>query len=167
MKVEILYFSGCPNHPPAVGRVREALQSEGVSAEMIEVEIKDAATARVVGFLGSPTIRINGRDVEPAARSAEGFGLTCRTYTDGVRRAGIPPMEWIRAAVQEAKGEAVLSVNCRSLQRWSLRHDRAHHILKLFEISAGVPDNVSLALVFALGKKVPKYSGTREIAGGR
>ncbi len=103
MKVEILYFSGCPNHPAAVELVREALQSEGVATEMIVVEVKDAATARSVGFLGSPTIRIDGRDVEAAARSARGFGLTCRTYTVDGRRSGVPPAEWIRAAVREAK----------------------------------------------------------------
>ena len=104
MKIEIFYFAGCPNHPPAVGRVLEALQQEGVSAELLQVEVKDAATACVMGFLGSPTIRIDGRDVEPAARSAQPFGLTCRTYFDDGYRAGVPPIEWIRAAVREATG---------------------------------------------------------------
>jgi len=103
MKVEILYFSGCPNHHPAVGRVQEALEQEGASAEMVEVEIKDAATARTQGFLGSPSIRINGRDVEPGAKPVQVFGLTCRTYTDEGRRSGLPPIKWIRAAVREAK----------------------------------------------------------------
>jgi hypothetical protein len=103
MKVEILYFAGCPNHPPAVGRVQEALQQEGVAAEMVEVEVKDAATARLVQFLGSPSIRIDGQDVEPSARSALAFGVMCRTYADEGRRAGVPPLEWIRAAVREAK----------------------------------------------------------------
>ena len=105
MKVEILYFAGCPNHPTAVGHVREALLREKVAAEMVEVEVKDADAARVVGFLGSPTIRIDGRDVEPAARSAQPFGLTCRTYIYDGYRAGVPPIEWIRAAVREAKGQ--------------------------------------------------------------
>lgn len=102
MKVEILYFAGCPNHPPAVSQVRKALQQEGVAAEMVEMEIKDADTARAVGFLGSPTIRVNGQDVEAAARSAQSFGFTCRTYTTGSYRAGVPPLEWIRAAVRTA-----------------------------------------------------------------
>jgi hypothetical protein len=103
MKIEILYFAGCPNHQPAVARVQEILRQETVSAELVEVEVKDAAAARIAGFLGSPTIRIDGRDIEPAARSSRAFGLGCRTYADNGNRAGVPPVEWIRAAVQEAK----------------------------------------------------------------
>ena len=104
MKVEILYFSGCPNHGPAVDRVREVLQQEGTTADMIEVEIKDSVRAQEVGFLGSPTIRVDGQDVEHAVRSARAFGMMCRTYMDGGRRAGVPSPEWIRAAVREATG---------------------------------------------------------------
>jgi len=103
MKVEILYLSGCPNYPPAVSRTREALQQEGVAAEVVEVEVNDADTAGAVRFLGSPTIRIDGQDVELSARSARTFGLTCRTYLAGGHRTGVPPVEWIRAAVREAK----------------------------------------------------------------
>src|SRR5438552_12803924 len=75
MKVEILYFAGCPNHLTAVGRALEALRQEGAPAEVVEVEVKELDTARVTGFLGSPSIRIDGWDVEPAARSAQVFGL--------------------------------------------------------------------------------------------
>jgi hypothetical protein len=103
MRVEILYFSGCPNHAPAVDRVREVLAQEDTPAEMVEVEVKDAATALQVAFLGSPTIRVDGQDVEPAARAVREFGISCRTYNDGGQRAGVPPPEWIRAAVREAK----------------------------------------------------------------
>lgn len=104
MKVEILYLSGCPNHVPAVDRVRVVLQQEGTPADMVEVEVKDAATAQRVGFLGSPTIRVDGQDVEPAARAARDFGMICRTYNDSGQRTGVPPPEWIRAAMLEAKG---------------------------------------------------------------
>jgi hypothetical protein len=103
MKVEILYFSGCPNHVPAVARVREVLQQEGTSADMVEVEVKDAAAAKQVGFLGSPSVRVDGQDVERAARAIRVFGMMCRTYIDGGQRAGLPPREWIRSAVREAR----------------------------------------------------------------
>jgi hypothetical protein len=104
MKVEILYFLGCPNHIPAVDRVREVLQQEGTPADMVEFEVRDAAAAQQVGFLGSPTIRVDGQDIEPAARTARAFGMMCRSYIDDGRHAGVPPPEWIRAAVREAKG---------------------------------------------------------------
>jgi hypothetical protein len=102
MKVEILFFPGCPNHAPAVDSVREVLAQEDPQAEMVEVEVRDMATAQRIGFLGSPTIRVDGQDIEPAARAERAFGLSCRTYIDGGRRAGVPPAEWIRAAVREA-----------------------------------------------------------------
>jgi len=78
MKIEILYFDGCPNHKPAVERVRQLLR-EDVSAEVLEVNVSDASIAQRVGFLGSPTVRVNGLDVEPEARAAREYGMMCRT----------------------------------------------------------------------------------------
>ena len=92
-----------PESFSAVARVREALRREGMSAEMVEVEIKDPEMALRVDFLGSPSIRIDRLDVEPSARSAQTFGVTCRTYADDEKRVGVPPLEWIRAAVREAR----------------------------------------------------------------
>ena len=106
MRVEILYLSGCPHHATAVGCVREALALEHTPAEMVEVEVTDVVTAQRIGFLGSPTIRVDGQDVETAARVEPAFGLSCRTYMDGGRRAGVPPLEWIRAALREASKAA-------------------------------------------------------------
>src|SRR5437588_11274968 len=80
MRVEILYFSGCPNHAPAVDCVREVLAQEDTQAEMVEVEVRDVATAQRIGYLGSPTIRVDGQVVELAARAERAFGLSCRTY---------------------------------------------------------------------------------------
>ena len=105
MKVEVLYFSGCPNHLPAVDRVREVLAQEGTLAEIVEFEVKDAATAQQVGFLGSPSIRVDGQDVEPNVRGTGSFGMMCRSYYDGGRRSGVPPATWIRTAVREAKAK--------------------------------------------------------------
>jgi hypothetical protein len=106
VKVEVLYFAGCPNHQPAVSQVREALKQEGVRAEMVEVEVNDADAARAVGFLGSPTIRVNGLDVDPSSRSEQSYGLSCRTYREENYQAGVPPLAWIRAAIREAASTA-------------------------------------------------------------
>jgi copper chaperone CopZ len=102
MKIEILYFDECPNHGPTLERVREVLLQEGQAAEVVEVNVRDEVTATSVGFLGSPTVRINGVDIEPSARFSKDFGLMCRTYCDGGKRVGIPPLDLIRGAVREA-----------------------------------------------------------------
>lgn len=103
MKVEILYFQGCPNHAPAVGRVRAVLADEGVTAEVQQIEVKDASTAESLGFLGSPTVRINGTDVEGSEAEPGSVGLSCRTYVHGGVRDGVPPVEIIQRAVRSAK----------------------------------------------------------------
>lgn len=101
MDIEILYFEGCPNHSAAVARVREALREEGVSAAVSEVNVSDSLQVLRFGFLGSPSIRVNGLDVEPAARSNRDFG-TCRTYPTGNRMEGVPSLQMIRYAIREA-----------------------------------------------------------------
>src|SRR5258708_39413641 len=73
VKVEVLYFKGCPNHELAVEQVRMALRSEGLPILVNEVEITDPPMAQRVGFLGSPSIRIDGIDVEPGARELKTF----------------------------------------------------------------------------------------------
>jgi copper chaperone CopZ len=112
MKIEVLYFDGCPHHRPAVERVRRALREEGLSAEVEEINVPDVASAQALGFLGSPTIRIDGRDIEPAARASVSFGLMCRTYMEGGVPAGVPPMELIRAALHEAAGPQQSASRC-------------------------------------------------------
>jgi copper chaperone CopZ len=105
MKVEILYFDGCPHYRPAVEQVKEALRQERLTAELVEINVPDAARARELKFLGSPTIRVDGEDIEPAARSSTSFGLMCRTYADGSRHTGVPPLALIRAALRDAAGD--------------------------------------------------------------
>ncbi len=100
MKVEIFYFEGCPNYKPASERVRGVIREEGISAEVNDIEVPNEAAAKVVGFQGSPTIRVNGVDIERASRNTEGGGFACRCYP-----GGLPSMEMIRAALREAQGQ--------------------------------------------------------------
>ncbi|MBA3972665.1 MAG: hypothetical protein C0504_00445 [Candidatus Solibacter sp.] len=97
MQIEILYFPGCPNHEPAVRRVREVVAREGLDAEIREVNVMDERTGEQLGFLGSPTIRVNGLDIEPTACGAKFAGLACRRYP-----GGLPSEEMIRTALHEA-----------------------------------------------------------------
>jgi hypothetical protein len=103
MKIEILYFDGCPNHKPAVERVRQVLAEEGLSAELLEVNVSELSIAQKVGFLGSPSIRVDGLDVELRATRARAYGMMCRTYMVNGRREGLPSHEMLRQAMREEK----------------------------------------------------------------
>jgi len=85
MKVEVLYVAECPSHPAAVKLVRDVLSSEGVAAEVREVLVTEEATATDLAFSGSPTIRINGRDVAGRVFPGEGVCLEL-PLVSGVRR---------------------------------------------------------------------------------
>lgn len=98
MKIEILYVPGCPNYPPAVEQVERVLSSESLQAEIRSIAVRTDAEARELMFLGSPTIRVNGEDVEPHQTGVH--SLACRLY---VNRSGIPPVELLRAAISDAK----------------------------------------------------------------
>lgn len=102
MKVEVLYVADCPSHRAAVNLIREVLEAQGVAAEIEEVLVKDEAMASELRFPGSPTIRIDGRDVAGEPQGARNFALSCRLYV-GSKQAGLPPAEMIHRAVLEAR----------------------------------------------------------------
>ena len=101
MNIEVLYFEGCPNHLTAIEMVREILKSLGRQDEIHQVEVRTQADAETIAFVGSPSIRVNGADLEPWARTAKAFGLSCRTYLDGSQRSGVPSRELLRRAISE------------------------------------------------------------------
>ena len=101
MKIELLYFEGCPNRAPALEMLQEALDSLGRKDEIYKVEVHTEAEAEAVRFVGSPSIRINGFDIEPWARTANNFGLSCRTYVNGSTQSGVPSHELIHQAIME------------------------------------------------------------------
>ena len=96
MKIEVLFVPNCPNHAVALERLREILSAEDFRTHVTDVLVKDAEMARLLKFPGSPTIRINGQDVEP---QGEPFGIMCRLYSDG---GGAPSTQRLRAAINEA-----------------------------------------------------------------
>ena len=68
MQIDILYFDGCPNHQPTAYLVQDVVRTLGVDATIREVEVRYAEEAERLRFFGSPTIHVNGRDVDPAVR---------------------------------------------------------------------------------------------------
>lgn len=104
VRVEVLYVAECPSHPAAVQLVKDLLTAEGVSAEVREVLVTHTEMASELKFCGSPTIRINGRDVATESWRERRFAMSCRFYTDS-KYGGLPPAEMVRRAVIEAQEE--------------------------------------------------------------
>jgi hypothetical protein len=97
MVIEVFYVPGCPNHHPAIQSLRNALRSAAIDVPIQEIAITDETMARQFRFPGSPTIRVDGIDVEPT--SHESCGLACRLYSNGT---GVPPLAALRQAVEKA-----------------------------------------------------------------
>lgn len=101
-RVEILYFEGCPNHEAARGLVERVAAELQVEPEIDVVEVADAVAATELRFLGSPTVRVNGRDVEPGADERGDFVFSCRVYRGERGFSGQPDAGWVREALSEA-----------------------------------------------------------------
>ncbi len=97
MKVELLYFDGCPGFANLVPRAR-ALVAGRAELELRRIESLDEAEAE--RFLGSPSLRIDGQDVEPDAADRGDYGMKCRLYRTAEGQMHAPPDEWIRHALE-------------------------------------------------------------------
>jgi len=102
MKIELLYFDGCPSYETAALNLKEALRAEGLPAEFEMVRVVSEEDARRKQFPGSPTIRVNGEDIEGPAAQGRGHAYGCRIYSEGGGPAGWPSVERIRSAVRAA-----------------------------------------------------------------
>jgi hypothetical protein len=102
VRVEVLYIAECPSHPAAVKLVKDVLAAEGVVANVHEVLVTHEGMASELRFCGSPTIRINGRDVAGEPQKTHSFALSCRFYA-GSKSVGLPPAEMIHRAVIAAR----------------------------------------------------------------
>ena len=99
--VEVLVVSGCPGTELSVARIREATEGLGIETNLRFVIVDDDDQARALDFRGSPTVRVEGRDVDEEAGERP-IGLSCRLYRDGETVEQAPPLAWIRAALARA-----------------------------------------------------------------
>jgi hypothetical protein len=98
-RVELLWWNGCPSWPQALEQLREAMAAAGLEPDGIEMrEVPTDDDAGRLGFVGSPTIRVDGEDVVPPGD--EPTGLTCRIYRlrDG-RVSPLPDPQDLREAL--------------------------------------------------------------------
>ena len=105
-RVEFLWWEGCPSWKRALSGLVAAMKDAGLDPEAIEQRrIASEHQARAEEFVGSPTIRIDGRDVEPPGTD-EQAALTCRVYRRGDGRASpLPDPDKVHAALARARAE--------------------------------------------------------------
>lgn len=101
MRIELLYYPECPSHERALELIQQALRDEGLQAEINIIRIETQEQADAYHFIGSPTIRINGRELQPQPNLP--YRLTCRTFVheDG-RLSPVPSLTMLREAIRQA-----------------------------------------------------------------
>lgn len=99
-RVEVLTFAGCPDAEPALALVEGVSAELGIDADVQTTEVEDFDQAEALRFLGSPSIRIDGRDVEPGAAERLDYAFSCRVYSSESGLKGLPDERWLREAFQ-------------------------------------------------------------------
>src|SRR4051812_26690933 len=98
MRVELLFLDGCSSYERLLPRVRKLAEEGG--AELVLRCVETPEDAERERFLGSPTVRVDGRDVDPGVSERSDYGLKCRIYrSDELGQSPLPPEQWIRAAL--------------------------------------------------------------------
>lgn len=110
-RIEVLYFDGCPSTDAFLPQLRELLARVGAEdrLELRRVETIDAAERE--RFLGSPSVRIDGRDIEPGADDRTDYGMKCRLYRTASGMRGEPPEEWVLAALGLPAADVYLAIS--------------------------------------------------------
>ena len=108
IRIEVLSRTDCPNRGMAITIVERAIRETGVSARLDLVEITNEPQAEFQRFLGSPTVRVDGRDVEFGASDRTDYSLSGRLYYTERGLCGWPDETWVRDALLRAAAIALV-----------------------------------------------------------
>jgi hypothetical protein len=99
-QIEFLFWAGCPSHPEALELLNAVLAEHGIDASVVVREVRTHEEAAELRFPGSPTIRVDGRDVDPGGATGEP-ALVCRVYRlpDG-RPSPVPSREQLEDSLR-------------------------------------------------------------------
>jgi hypothetical protein len=100
MKVEILYFEGCPTYLQAEETLRGVLTEESIEARVELVAVNTDEEAQELRFPGSPTIRVDGEDLFPVPDRSQ-YALGCRMYASPEGLKGAPTAAMLLEALAE------------------------------------------------------------------
>ncbi len=104
--IEVLYVQDCPHYPATLALAERMRAKLELDAELRPTLILDQAAAERVRFPGSPTVRVDGRDVEPGGEPVTEYIVGCRLYRLERRFAGQPEEGWVREALLRAIGSS-------------------------------------------------------------
>ncbi len=96
MKIELLYFDGCPNYEITLTNLQEVLSEVDLKDKIEVINIEKHEDIIKHRFLGSPSIRINDQDLETIENEATEYSMRCRRYKNGELMEGFPSKELIK-----------------------------------------------------------------------
>jgi len=99
-RVQFLWFDGCPGHGPARALLDEVIAAVAPGTPVEAINASDPAVAFAQHFPGSPTIRVDGRDIDPGFEDPGDYSPRCRLYRTPEGLRGVPPYEWIEVALR-------------------------------------------------------------------
>ncbi len=98
-RIEVLYFDGCPSTDAFLPRLRDLLARLGATDRLELRRVETILDAERERFLGSPSVRVDGYDIEPGADERTDYGLKCRLYRTESGMQGAPSTDWLLAAL--------------------------------------------------------------------
>ncbi len=101
-KVQLLWFDGCPNYVSARALLAEVISDMAPGTPIEDIDASDPTVAAAHRFPGSPTIRIDGQDIDPGFRDPGDYTPACRVYWTPEGPRGVPPRAWIEDALRQS-----------------------------------------------------------------
>lgn len=102
-EVELLWFADCTNHAMARRMLEEVIAELVPGTPIRDLDASDPLTAERARFPGSPTIRVDGRDVDPSYVDPGDYTPRCRLYRTESGLRGLPERRWIEDALRRAE----------------------------------------------------------------
>jgi len=103
LRILLVYHEKCPNFKNVLKDLKDALTEEKTNAQIQIVKLSNLQEAKNLHIVGSPTIRINNKDIDPSIKKSSNYSLKCRSYFYHGKITASPPKEFIIEAIRKAK----------------------------------------------------------------
>lgn len=109
-RVELLWFRDCPNHDAVRAILRELLTQLAPGTTVEDIDATEPAVAERTRFPGSPTVRVDGRDLDPSFQDRGDYTPRCRLYWTREGLRGVPDRTWVESALRASLERRVHAV---------------------------------------------------------